>query len=146
MKRKTGLWIPALEAALAVGLLASFFLPWLHSMGKPVTAPEIRTLLEGPHRLISIFNAGSRVSADYRLSVFLWAVPITAGCVLVALLLRRYRAWMAALAGAVAVVAFVFLRNEIAAFPFHRLAWGSYLAVSAGCGLLLSPLLRLLAR
>lgn len=137
---------PYLEALLAVALLLSFFLPWLHSMGKPVSAPEIRGLLEGPHRLVSLFGRGSRVSTDYRLSILLWAVPIAAGCMLMAIPLRRYRAWMAPVAGGLGVAAFFFLRNEIAAFPFHRLAWGAYLAVSAGCALLASPLLRLRAR
>lgn len=133
-----------LEAALALGLLYSFFQPWLHSMGKPVSGPEIREMLEGPHRLVSLFKAGSRVSADYRLAPFLWAVPVSAGCVLAAMALRKYRAWMAILPGAVALAAFYFLKREVAGFPFHRLAWGSYLALWVGAGLVLSPLLRLI--
>jgi hypothetical protein len=130
------------EALLALGLLLSFFAPWLRSLGKPVAGPEIRALLEAPHRLVSIFNPHSRVSEDYRLSLFLWAVPIAAGLVLVAIALGRYRGWMGLLAGCVAVVAFIYLKRELAGFPFHQLAWGSYSALSAGAALSLSPLLR----
>ena len=144
MDRKPFPVLSVTVAALAAVLLLSFFRPWLTSLGKPVSGPEIRSMLEGPHRLISLFDSGSRVSADYRLSAFLWAVPGAAACVLAAIALRRFRAWMAALAGAVAVAAFFFLKREVAGFPFHRLAWGSYLALAAGAGLLLSPLLRLL--
>jgi asparagine N-glycosylation enzyme membrane subunit Stt3 len=132
----------AAEALLALGLLLSFFAPWLRSLGKPVAGPEIRTMLEAPHRLVSVFNPHSRVSADYRLSLFLWAVPIAAGLVLFAIALGRYRSWMGLLAGGVAVAAFIYLKRELAAFPFHHLAWGSYSALWAGAGLSLSPLLR----
>ena len=130
------------EALLALGLLLSFFAPWLHSLGKPVAGPEIRKLLEAPHRLVSIFNHGSRVSTDYRLSLFLWAVPIAAGLVLIAIALGRYRSWIGLLAGCVAVASFFYLKRELAGFPFHHLAWGSYAALTAGVGLSLSPLLR----
>ncbi len=134
------------EALLALGLFLSFFAPWLRSMGKPVAGPEIRALLEAPHRLVSLFNSHSRVSADYRLSIFLWAVPIAAGLVLLAIALRRYRGWMGILAGCVAMAAFVYLKRELAGFPFHELAWGSYSALAAGAALSLSPFLRFLPR
>jgi hypothetical protein len=49
---------------------------------------------------------------------------------------------MGLLAGCVAVVAFIYLKRELAGFPFHQLAWGSYSALSAGAALSLSPLLR----
>jgi asparagine N-glycosylation enzyme membrane subunit Stt3 len=130
------------EALLALGLFLSFFAPWLRSLGKPVAGPEIRTLLEAPHRLVSIFHPHSRVSADYRLSAFLWAVPIAAALVLIAIALGRYRGWMGLLAGCVAATAFIYLKRELAGFPFHHLAWGSYVALMAGVGLSLSPLLR----
>lgn len=144
MRRKPTTSSAKVEAALALGLLLSFFLPWLHSMGKPVSAPEIRGLLEGPHRFFSAFHPGSRISIDYRLSILLWTVPIAAGCILMAIGLRRYRGWMAALAGALAVGAFFFLQQEVAGFPFHRLAWGAYLALSLGAALILSALGRVL--
>jgi hypothetical protein len=130
------------EALLALGLLLSFFAPWLRSLGKPVAGPEIRNMLEAPHRLVSLFHTHSRVSADYRLSLFLWAVPIAAGLVLVAIAFGRYRGWMGLLAGCVAVIAFIYLQRELAGFPFHSLAWGAYAALSAGAALTLSPLLR----
>jgi hypothetical protein len=130
------------EALLALGLLLSFFAPWLRSLGKPVAGPGIRALLEGPHRLVSIFNPHSRVSMDYSLSLLLWAVPVAAGLVLIAIALRRYRGWMGLLAGCVAVLAFIYLKRELSGFPFHRLAWGSYAALTAGAGLSLSPVLR----
>ena len=134
------------EAALALGLLLSFFLPWLYSMGKPVAAPGIRRLLEGPHRLVSVFHGSSRVSADYQLSICLWAVPSVAAFLLAAIAFRSYRAWMAPLAGTAAMAAFFYLRREADAFPFVRLAWGSYAAAAAGAGLVLSPLRRLFPR
>jgi hypothetical protein len=146
MSRKNALGLPLTEAALALGLLFSFFLPWLHSMGQPVSGPGIRDLLAGPHRLVSLFNSASRISADYRLSLFLWAVPLAAGCILMAIAFRRYRAWMAVLAGGLAVAAFFFLRHEIEGYPFHRLAWGSYLALTIGIALAMAPFLRMRAR
>ena len=146
MAKKRSFPQPVIEAVLAAALLVSFFLPWLHSMGKPVAAHEIRALLEGPHRLLSMFDSGSRVSTDYRLSILLWGVPATAGCVLIAIGLKRYRAWMGLAAGATALVAFFFLKGEIAAFPFHRLAGGSYLAFAAGFGLAMAPIVRAAVR
>jgi hypothetical protein len=146
MLRKPKTAPPLFEAALALGLFLSFFSPWLRSMGNPVSAPEIRDLLAGPHRFLSSFHAGSRISADYRLSVFLWAVPIAAAGILIAIALRRYHNWMAAAAGGLAVAAFYFLRHEVAGFPFHRLAWGSYLALGLGIALLVSALGRILSR
>jgi hypothetical protein len=130
------------EALLALGLLLSFFAPWLRSLGKPVAGPEIRDLLAGPHRLVSLFHAHSRVSVDYRLSLLLWAVPVAAGLILVAIGLRRYRGWMGLLAGCVTLTAFLYLKRELSGFPFHQLAWGAYAALSAGVALSLSPLLR----
>jgi hypothetical protein len=130
------------EALLALALLLSFFAPWLRSLGKPVAGPEIRDLLEGPHRLVSLFNPHSRVSADYRLSLMLWAVPIAAGLVLIAIGLGRYRGWMGLLAGCVTVVSFIYLKRELSGFPFHHLAWGAYASLSAGVALSVSPLLR----
>ncbi|MBW8886946.1 MAG: hypothetical protein JF616_04225 [Fibrobacteres bacterium] len=144
MRRKPNIGSPKIEAALALGLLLSFFLPWLRSMGKPVSAPEIRGLLEGPHRFFSSFHAGSRVSIDYRLSLLLWTVPIAAGCILMAIALRRYRGWMAVVAGSLAAAAFFFLQHEVEGFPFHRLAWGAYLALGLGAALLFSALWRIL--
>lgn len=146
MLRKPRAAPPLFEAALALGLLVGFFFPWLRSMGNPVSAPEIRDLLAGPHRFLSSFHAGSRISADYRLSLFLWAVPIAAAGILVAIALRRYRNWMAIAAGGLAVVSFCFLHHEIEGFPFHRLAWGSYLALTLGIALLASALGRILSR
>ncbi|MDB5048382.1 MAG: hypothetical protein JWO30_1453 [Fibrobacteres bacterium] len=134
------------EAALAALLLLSFFMPWLYSMGHPVAAHQIRERLAGPHRLISTFISGSRVSRDYRLSIFLYAVPFCAGLVLALVAAGKYRPWMGALAGGVALIAVYFLRGEVAGFPFHRLAAGAYLAMAAGIGLAVSPLLRLGSR
>ena len=71
------------EAVLAAVMLLSFFMPWLYSMGAPVRAHEIRERLAGPHKLLSAIKAGSRVSRDYELSIFLYAVPVLAGLVLV---------------------------------------------------------------
>jgi len=144
MKRKPSTGNAKIDAALALGLMLSFFLPWLHSMGKPVSGPEIHGLLEGPHRFFSAFHPDSRISIDYRLSVLLWAVPVAGGCLLLAMLLRRYRGWMAAPAGGLALAAVFFLQNEVAGFPFHRLAWGSYLAASLGAALIFSALWRAL--
>ncbi|HKP97380.1 MAG TPA: hypothetical protein VJ385_16660 [Fibrobacteria bacterium] len=128
------------EAALAALMLLSFFMPWLYSMGSPVAAHEIRERLAGPHRLLSAFTSGSRISQDYRLSAFLYAVPVAAGLVLALVLAGRYRPWMGVLAGGAGLAAFWFLRGEAAAFPFHRLAAGAYLAAASGAGLALSPL------
>jgi hypothetical protein len=134
------------EAALAALMLVSFFMPWLYSMGTPIAAHEIRERLAGPNRLISAFSAGSRVSRDYELSMFLYAVPLLAGLVLILVLLGRYRPWIGFLAGATGLAAFLFLRGEVQTFPFHRLASGSYLALASGASLALSPLLRVGAR
>ncbi|GEM_PF-2829257 len=134
------------EAALAALMLLSFFMPWLYSMGTPIRAHEIRERLAGPHRLLSVFTEGSRVSRDYELSVFLYAVPIVAGLVLVLVVLGKYRPWMGFLAGATALAAFIFLKGEVQSFPFHRLASGSYLALITGSGLAISPLLRIGSR
>jgi hypothetical protein len=131
------------EAALAALMLLSFFMPWLYSMGSPVAAHQIRERLAGPHRLISAFTSGSRVSRDYRLSLFLYAVPLCAALVLALVLAGRYRPWTGVLAGGVALVAVYFLRGEAASIPFHRLAAGAYLAVASGIGLALSPMFRL---
>jgi hypothetical protein len=135
-----------MEAALAATLLVSFFQPWFYSMGTPIAAHEIRERLAGPHRLLSAFTSGTRLSLDYRLSLFLWAVPVCAGLVLALILIRRYRPWAGFVAGAVGVVAFFFLRGEVAAFPFHRMAGGAYLALTAGAGLALTPITGLLRR
>jgi hypothetical protein len=134
------------EAVLAAVLLLSFFMPWLYSMGAPVRAHEIRERLEGPHKLFSAFSTGSRVSRDYELSIFLYAVPVLAGLVLALVILGRYRPWMGFLAGATALAAFIFLRGEVRSFPFHRLASGSYVALATGAALALSPLLRIGSR
>jgi hypothetical protein len=146
MLRKPKAAPPQFEAILALGLFLSFFSPWLRSMGNAVSAPEIRDLLSGPHRFLSSFHAGARISADYRLSLFLWAVPIAAAGILIAIASRRYRNWMAAAAGGLAVVAFAFLRHEVEAFPFHTLAWGAYLALILGIALLACSLGRILSR
>ena len=130
------------EAAIALLMLVSFFMPWLYSMGKPVAAHEIRKHLEGPHRLISHFTSGTRVSRDYELSIFLYAVPAAAAIILLLVLVGKYRPWMGFLAGSIALGAFVFLRGEVQSIPFHRLASGSYLALGAGAALAVSPLLR----
>lgn len=134
------------EAALAGLMLFSFFMPWLYSMGKPIAAHEIRERLAGPSRLISAFGAGSKVSRDYELSIFLYAIPVLAGLVLILVLIGKYRPWIGFLAGATALAAFLFLRGEVQSFPFHRLASGSYVALAAGAALALSPLLRLGSR
>ncbi len=136
------------EALLAGLMLFSFFMPWLYSMGTPVAAHEIRERLAGPNRLISAFGAGagSKVSRDYELSLFLYAIPVLAGLVLILVLIGKYRPWIGFLAGATALAAFVFLRGEVQNFPFHRLAPGSYVALATGAALALSPLLRLGSR
>jgi hypothetical protein len=134
------------EAALAGLMLLSFFMPWLNSMGKPVAAHEIRDLLAGPHRLISTFASGSRVSRDYDLALWLYAIPVVAGLVVLLVILGRYRPWVGLLAGAVGLGAFLFLRGEIGDIPFHRLASGSYLALASGAALALSTLLRIGSR
>ena len=134
------------EAGLAALMLLSFFMPWLYSMGTPIAAHEIRERLAGPHRLVSAFSAGSRVSRDYNLSLCLYAVPLLAGLVLLLVVLGKYRPWMGALAGATGLIAFWFLRGEIQTFPFHRMASGSYVALATGAALALSPLLRVGSR
>jgi hypothetical protein len=134
------------EAALAALMLLSFFMPWLYSMGTPIRAHEIRERLAGPHKLFSAFTAGSRVSRDYELSIFLYAVPAVAVLVLVLVVIGKYRPWMGFFAGATALAAFVFLRGEVQSFPFHRLASGSYMALATGAALALSPLLRIGSR
>lgn len=134
------------EAILAGLLLLSFFMPWLYSMGRPIAAHEIRERLAGPSRLISTFTSGSRVSRDYELSIFLYAIPVLASLILILVLIGKYRPWIGFLAGAAALAAFLFLRGEAQSFPFHRLAPGSYLALAAGAALALSPLLRLGSR
>ncbi|MEO6098458.1 MAG: hypothetical protein ABIW76_23425 [Fibrobacteria bacterium] len=131
---------------MAALMLLSFFMPWLYSMGAPIRAHEIRERLAAPHKLFSAFTAGSRVSRDYELSVFLYAVPVLAGLVLLLVIIGRYRPWMGFLAGATALAAFFFLRGEVQSFPFHRLASGSYVALATGAALALSPLLRIGSR
>ncbi len=133
------------ETAAAALMLLSFFTPWIYSMGAPVAGYGIRERLAGPHRLISAFSGGSRISQDYRLALFLYAIPVGAGSILALLALRRYRAWMGFLAGASTVGAFLFLRGEVAAMPFHRLGLGPYLAMIAGMGLALLPVIRIAA-
>lgn len=134
------------EAILASGLLLSFFAPWLYSMGTPIKAHEIRERLEGPHKLLSTFTRGTRISDDYHMSIFLYAVPLAAALVLILIGLRRYRPWIGALAGAAGLAAFWFLKGEVASLPFHRLAWGAYAALGAGAGLIASPAIRLFVR
>ncbi|MDB5104695.1 MAG: hypothetical protein JWP91_2384 [Fibrobacteres bacterium] len=134
------------EAGLAGLMLVSFFMPWLYSMGTPIRAHEIRERLAGPHRLISAFTTGSRVTRDYNLSLCLYAVPLVAGVILVLVLMGKYRPWMGALAGATGLAAFLFLRGEVESFPFHRMASGSYVALATGLALALSPLLRIGSR
>jgi hypothetical protein len=134
------------EAALAGLLFLSFFMPWLYSMGTPIAAHQVRERLAGPHRLISAITGGSRVSRDYELSIFLYAVPLVAGLVLILVLLGKYRPWIGFLAGATALGAFFFLRGEAQSFPFHRLASGSYVALATGAALALSPLMRVGSR
>lgn len=135
-----------METAFASLLLLSYFLPWMHSLGTPVAAHEIRERLAGPHRLVSVFDSGSRISLDYSLARGLPAIPTCALLVLVMVLLGKYRPWAGILTGAVAVAAFVFLKSEVAGFPFHSLAAGAYMALAAGAGLALSPLVRLFSR
>lgn len=134
------------EACLAALMLASFFRPWIYSLGKPVAAHEIRERLAGPQRLVSTFIEGSRLSLDYRMSLFLYAVPIAAAVVLALVLIGRYRAWAGILSGTLAVTACWFLKGEVARFPFHRLAQGAYLAAFSGTGLMLAPLIRLTSK
>jgi hypothetical protein len=134
------------EAVLAGLLLLSFFMPWIYSMGQPIAAHEIRARLAGPSRLISAFTTGSRVSRDYELSLFLYAVPVMATLVVILVLIGKYRPWIGFLAGVTALGAFLFLRGEAQSFSFHRLASGSYLALATGAALALSPLLRLRSR
>lgn len=131
--------LPWLDAALALSLLGSFFLPWLSFLGTPVAAHEIRDRLRGPHRLLSAFTEGSRVSLDYNLSLFLWAVPLAAALAVAACLFRRARPWsapLAAIAGLAGIAAFLFLRLELRGYPFQRLEEGAWAALGAGIGLL----------
>jgi hypothetical protein len=130
------------ETALAAAMLLSFFTPWLYSLGNPVAAYQIRENLAGPHRLASVFTRDSRLSQDYRLSWFLYAIPLGAALILAGLALGKYRAWMGFPAAILTVAAFLFLRGEVAAMPFQRLAWGPYLAMASGVGLALLPVLR----
>ena len=135
------------EAALAgLLLLLSFFMPWLYSMGTPVAAHEIRERLAGPHRLVSTFASGSKVSRDYDLALWLYAIPVVAGLVVLLVLLGRYRSWIGLTAGAVGLGCFLFLRSEVGDIPFHRLASGSYLAFASGAALALSPFLHMGSR
>ena len=134
------------EAALAALMLLSFFMPWLYSMGTPIAAHEIRERLAGPHRFLSTFTSGTRVSLDYHLSLFLYAVPFGAVLVLILVLLGRYRPWIGGVGGIAALVAVYFLHGEAAAIPFHHLARGAYLAAAVGAGLTISTLLRWGAR
>lgn len=139
MTRTTSHQARKTEALLAAGMLLSFFAPWLYSLGAPIRAHEIRERLAGPHKLLSVFTADSRISENYRMSIFLYAVPLASALVLILIGMRRYRPWIGALAGASGVAAFLFLRGEVAALPFHRLAWGAYAAMGAGAGLLAAP-------
>jgi hypothetical protein len=82
------------------------------------------------------------VSQDYRLSIFLYAVPIGGALVMALVLMGRYRPWIGALAGIAALAAVWFLRGEVASVPFHRLAAGAYLAAATGAALALSPMFR----
>ena len=134
------------EAALAAGLSVSFFMPWIYSLGTPLRIPEIRERLAGPHRLLSAFTSGSRVSSDYRLSIWLYAIPIAAVLVLLLIGMKRYRPWMGILAGAGAVVAYFFLKGEVASFPFHKMASGARLALGTGSGLAGMGIWRLIAK
>ena len=146
MSRKTAKTGRKTEALLAAGMLLSFFTPWLYSLGAPVMAHEIRERLAGPHKFLSAFTRNSRISEDYRMSIFLYAVPSAAALVLILIGLRRYRPWIGALAGAAGLAAFFFLRGEIATLPFHRLAWGAYAAMGTGVGLVVSPAVRIITR
>lgn len=135
-----------LDASLALVLLWSFFLPWLSFLGTPVAAHEIRERLRGPHRFISAFTENSRVSLDYSLSIFLWAVPAAAALVLAACLLpqlRRAQVGAACLAGLAGTAAFLFLRIELRGYPFQRLEEGAWLALAAGLGLMTVSAIRI---
>jgi hypothetical protein len=125
-----------LQAILSACLLASFFLPWMSVLGSPVAAHGIRERLRGPHQLVSAFTRNSRISLDYSLSLFLWAVPLTAGLALALCLIRRDRSWAGLLAGLAATAAFAFLRVELRAYPFQRLEAGAYLALASGLALM----------
>jgi hypothetical protein len=130
------------EALFASLLLFSFFLPWIYSMGTPIAGYQIRERLGSAHHLVSAFSSGTRVSKDYQFTLGLYAIPLCAILLLAFLFIRRYQAWMGVLAGAITLFAFIFLKGEMANFPFHRLAPGAYLALVAGIGLALTPLFR----
>jgi hypothetical protein len=146
MVKRAPLRIRWLEAPLAAGLLLSYFMPWIYSLGEPVAAHGIRERLAGPHRLLSSFDPGSRVSLDYTLSAGLHAIPVLAGLVLFLILARKYRPWAGAAAGCLAVAAFVFLKGEMEGVPFHRLAAGAYLAAVSGTALALAAGFRQFSR
>lgn len=134
-----------LEGALAAAVLYAWTLPWLAFLGSPVRPGEIRERLRGPHRIVSAFTSDSRISLDYALSAWLWAVPCAACIALAFRLLRRRTAWPALAAGAAAVSAFLFLRIRLRAYPFQRLEDGAWLVLAAGIGLLAVGALRMAA-
>jgi|GEM_PF-4617893 len=108
----------------AVALIAVFFQPWVRGPGGGISAPRLRENLEGTHHFLSVFKKKNRVSHNYAIAPWLWAIPGTAGVTLVAAAIPIFPLWPGFLAGGAAIGASRYLQAEVERIPFHRAAEG----------------------
>lgn len=146
MRAKFDFILRVLIALCAAGVIAAFFQPWVKGPGGPVSAPHLREVLEGPHKLLSLFNQDNRVSLNYRLAPYLWALPVSAGTTMVLTLIPGGPALPALVTGGVAWVSSAYFRSEVRQMPFHREGPGVGMTQRLGMLLLLFGVLRLLLR
>ncbi len=143
MRAKFDFILRILIALCAAGVIAAFFQPWVKGPGGPVSAPHLRETLEGPHKLLSLFKQDNRVSLNYRLAPYLWALPASAGMTLVLTLIPGGPALPALVTGGVAWVSTAYFQSEVRQMPFHREGPGVGLTQRLGYLLLLFSVLRI---
>ncbi len=133
MAKKSDSYLPQIgEIILALGIILSFFLPWVHSLGNSIAGYEIRKFLEAPHKLFSIFSSNNKFSQDYYLSHWLFLLPLFAGIILFLIWIKAYRNWMGILIGCGAIFVYHFLKHEIQGLPFHHLGKGASWTLKLG--------------
>ncbi len=133
MAKKSNSYLPQIgEIILALGLIFSFFLPWVHSLGNGIAGYEIKKFLEAPHKLFSIFSPKNQFSQDYFLAHWLFLLPLAAGIILFLIWIKAYRNWMGIIIGCGAIMVCFYLKHEIQGLPFHHLGKGAKWTLKLG--------------
>jgi hypothetical protein len=123
MRKAIHTFLRFLTVICSIALIMAFYQPWVMGPGGGINAPDLREALHGPHTFLSLFTHDSKVSRNYRLAPWLWAIPASAGVTVVTAafpLTTALPAIPALLTGLGAAGAAEYFHQEVKAMPLYH--------------------------